>query len=164
MSFFRNEATRTFIAGLLMLPAALFAVAVAPKIGIYEGRAWPVVANYKVIDRFATDGGGFDVIVSFTKVRECKFLDQNWSIEISDNVFEEFQQVFPEDGSYRPQTRTLGKWMAHWHIKAPSSLMNNPLRLIVYHQCWGPALWDTLSMAIDQSPQTEITIKKDAVP
>jgi hypothetical protein len=156
----KHEPTRKFLAGLLMLPAALFVVAVGPKIGAYEGDMFPVVKDYVITEKIPTSNGEFDVVVAFEKVRGCSFMDQNWSIEIAENVYQEFQQVFPEDGIDRPRTRPLGKWRQRWHIKAPVALIDKPMRLIVYHKCWGPLAWETETRAIDQHEVSEIIITK----
>ena len=147
-----------------MLPAALFAIYGGPKIGEYEGRIFPVGANYKIINKIVNPNGEFDVVVSFKKVRNCQLKDITTAIEITGGVWQEFNQAYPEGDDYKSHSRPLGNWISRWHMIAPISLMNKPMRITVFHQCWGPLLWQTETLGIDEAYPPEIVIKKEVAP
>ena len=159
-----KDATRRFLAGILMLPAALFSVYVAPNFGAYEGRIFPVGINYKVINKIATPNGEFDIVVSFTKIRSCQLKDITTAIEITDGVWQEFNQSYPEGDDYKSHSRPLGNWISRWHMIAPISLIDKPMRITVFHQCWGLLLWQTETLGIDEAHPAEIVIKKEVAP
>lgn len=157
-----KESLRNFWVGLLILPAALTAVAIGPKIGVYEGRMFPVVTNYVVTSKTPSAGVGFDILTTFDRVRKCKFTGMNLSIEISNSIYEEFSWRFIDPTEIH--SRPIGNWIGNYHTDAPVTLINKPMRLIAYHQCWGPYLWETETTLVDDSPKLETTIKRAADP
>lgn len=159
-----KDATRRFLAGILMLPAALFTVYVAPNFGAYEGRIFPVGINYKVINKIATPNGEFDIVVSFTKIRSCQLKDITTSIEITEGVWQEFNQLYPEGDDYKNHSRPLGNWISRWHMITPLIFIGKPMRVTVFHYCFGPNFWLTETIAVDESRPPEILIKKEMIP
>ena len=154
-----KDATRRFLAGILMLPAALLIVVVGPNVGEYEGKVFPVAASYTILKKTPVESGGFDIDYSFVKLRKCPLKTMNLSIEILPNIFKEFSWNFTDGGL---TNRPTGNWYGSLHTTAPASLIDRPIRLIAFHYCHTIYLWETETLMLDQSKSSEFTIKKDA--
>lgn len=133
----------------IFLPSAvIFLSMLTSTVGVAEGKYFPVIRNFHITKRSLADNGLMAVDVSFSKVRDCQYADMNWSVKLANGFWLEVPVIFPEDSGYPPRSREVGDWTAHWVIGVTAPYLRAPLKVVVYHECWGPLLWTTQTIEL----------------
>ena len=134
---------------LLAIPIGALSI-LTEQAGAIEGHYFPVVTNYTVTEITPSPDGHIAVSVQFEKIRNCKYMDQNWSVETQRGYWTEYEMITPEDGGKAPRSKAVGYWTAHWILQAPAGFIGKPMKATVYHSCWGPLFWTTETIIVEQ--------------
>lgn len=147
------HANGVLLRGLAIISGIVAVLWIAPEIGEIEGRMFPVVTDFRLVNAAETQDGQLAATVEFTKARHCQFIDNNW-LWRNGRYWLEAELTYPEDKGHAPDNKPLGTYQATWLLDIPWVKRAAPMRIVAHHYCHGSELWITDTVSEIQ-PDTE---------
>lgn len=136
-----HNAIRTLVVGL-MVGSGVF---LSSDIGKIEGKLFPVAVDYRIEDEKPSENPiEVEVSLVFSKVRNCKFVLQQAYIPGKNGTWVDVPVYDPK--RVGPLfSRPMNTYSVNWLLGYPPEKRGTKIKFVLYHKCWGPGLWDTVT-------------------
>ena len=113
-----------------------------------EGRVFPVIKNFSIIDKSFDADGDLRLSVQYDKVRNCSITHVRIRTLDDNGFWIKRTLLYPDTPDSEASNMPSGRAMVHWKIGLPQDAKDGVLEAVFNFKCWGKYLWDTRTLTL----------------